>query len=415
MHVDSRHEEKQLHASRPRVAYMPDSFHEVNGVAHTSRNFQAYAERHNLPFLCIRAGSRTLAWQQTEDLRILECRRSALSLPLEKDLYFDSLFLRYAPEISRELRAFRPDVLHITGPSELGMIGAWFAWKLKIPLAASWHTNLHEYAARRSSRLLSALPKEWGTASEKWIEDSTLRATARFYQFARVLFAPNTELCELLSNATSKQCRLMPRGVDTTQFTPAHRTRPELTEPDHDGKIVLGYAGRLSIEKNVALLARVQQTLQQRGFNQVRFVIVGHGDEETYLRQHLSNAEFTGVLRGEALVRAYANMDIFLFPSHTDTFGNVVLEALASGVPAIVTADGGPKYIVRDGETGFVTGDEGFADAVEKLLRNPAQLHSMRAAARAHALTTSWDAVFDRVYDAYEDILTPKKLHDIAN
>ena len=91
------------------------------------------------------------------------------------------------------------------------------------------------------------------------------------------------------------------------------------------------------------------------GVGGVRFLIVGHGSEEAALRRELHEAEFAGVLRGEALAQAYANMDVLVFPSHTDTFGNVVLEALASGVPAVVTPDGGPKFIVRDGETGFVT------------------------------------------------------------
>jgi len=387
---------------RPRVAYMPDSFHEVNGVAHTSRNFQAYAERHNLPFLCIRAGNRKISWQQQSQLHVLECRRSSFSLKLEKDLYFDLLYMRYASEISRQLKRFRPDILHITGPSELGMLGAYFAWKLKIPLAASWHTNVHEYAARRSTRMLSPLPKAWGAAAEKWIEDGTLALTAHFYRMAGVLFAPNQELCDLLSGATGKPCRLMQRGVDTVAFSPERRTRPE-----NDGSIILGYAGRLSVEKNVALLVEIEKSLLQRGFTNVRFMIVGHGGEEAWLRQHLKSAEFTGVLRGEALQRAYANMDIFLFPSHTDTFGNVVLEALACGVPAIVTPDGGPKFIVRDGETGFVAQDEDFVDAVELLLRNPDRVAAMRHAAREYAQTCSWDAVFDRVYSAYEQIRLP--------
>jgi phosphatidylinositol alpha 1,6-mannosyltransferase len=106
-------------------------------------------------------------------------------------------------------------------------------------------------------------------------------------------------------------------------------------------------------------------------------------------------------LRGEKLAESYANMDIFVFPSHTDTFGNVVLEALASGVPAIVTPNGGPKYIVRDGETGFVAEDAGFSAAIAKLANDPAQLKKMRCAAREYALGCSWDAVFGRVYEAY--------------
>jgi glycosyltransferase involved in cell wall biosynthesis len=188
----------------------------------------------------------------------------------------------------------------------------------------------------------------------------------------------------------------MQRGVDTKLFSPAHRTRP-----DGDRTVVLGYVGRLSVEKNVALLARVERGLAEMGVTGVRFLIVGHGSEETALRRELAQAEFTGVLRGAALAEAYANMDVLVFPSHTDTFGNVVLEALASGVPAVVTVGGGPKYIVRDQDTGFVTEDDHFADAIAELVRDRARLDGMRLRAREYALGCSWDAVFDRVYAGY--------------
>ena len=112
---------------------------------------------------------------------------------------------------------------------------------------------------------------------------------------------------------------------------------------------------------------------------------------------------FTGVLRGEALARAYANMDVFVFPSKTDTYGNVVLEALASGVPAVVTDGGGPRFIVRPGETGFVARNlEEFCASIQNLAMRPAQRESMRAAARTQAMTASWDAVFESVYAGYE-------------
>lgn len=380
----------------PRIAYFPDSFHEVNGVAHTSRHFQAYAERHGLPFLCVRAGGRAEPYLQQGELRSLEHPRSWASIRLEKDLYFDPFYLRHMQGILQQLRQFQPDAIHITGPSELGILGAWFAHQLRIPLAASWHTNVHEYAARRSAKLLHMLPKNQSIAAERWIESTTLSATARFYRLARILFAPNQELCDLLHQKTGKPCHLMQRGVDTELFSPVHRTRPGT-----DRNFVLGYVGRLSVEKNVALLARVQQSLAAAGLKNFRFLIIGHGGEEAWLRQHLPGAEIAGVLRGADLSRAYANMDLLVFPSHTDTFGNVVLEALASGVPAIVTPSGGPKYIVRDGSTGFIADDDGFAAAVEQMLCHP-QLHEqMRMAARAYALTCSWDAVFERVYAAY--------------
>ena len=115
----------------------------------------------------------------------------------------------------------------------------------------------------------------------------------------------------------------------------------------------------------------------------------------------MPRATFTGVLRGQALAEAYANMDLFLFPSHTDTFGNVVLEAMASGVPAVVTPDGGPCHLVREGATGRITGDDGFTAAVLEAIADAGAHAAMSRAARAHALGASWDAVFEGVYAGY--------------
>jgi glycosyltransferase involved in cell wall biosynthesis len=315
---------------------------------------------------------------------------------MEKDLQFDPLFWRHAEEISEQLLAFGPDVIHITGPSELGIFGAYYAWKHGIRLAASWHTNLHEYSARRLEWLTRRLPGDAGAWVERGVEARALAAITRFYKLASVLYAPNEELCGMLERGTGKPCHLMQRGVDTGLFTPKRRTRGE-----SDSGFVLGYVGRLSIEKNVELLIRIERELAAIGVEGVRFSIIGHGAEEEGLRRELRAAHFAGVLRGEALAAGYADMDALVFPSHTDTFGNVVLEALASGVPAVVTPDGGPKFIVRDGETGFVVPDEGFARAIAMLARDRERLSKMRRAARAYAMGCSWDAVFARVYGAY--------------
>jgi len=379
----------------PRVAYFPDSFHEVNGVAHTSRNFVAFAQRRDLPFLCVRASGakpRRYLLEDDGNLQTLELPRSRVSIQMEQDLYFDPLFFRYSNLISRTVRAFAPDVIHVTGPSELGIFGAYFAWKLGIPLAASWHTNVHEYAARRLAWLTAKLHPQ----IDRSIEAGALNATARFYGLAKVLFAPNDELCRMLEAATHRPCHLMQRGVDTVLFSPAHRTRPA-----DDPTLVLGFVGRLSVEKNVALLPVIARELAALTQRPIRFLIIGHGAEEQALKAALPNADFAGVLRGQELANAYANMDLLVFPSHTDTFGNVVLEALASGVPAIVTPDGGPKYIVRDGETGHIVEDAGFAQSIAALSNDPERLARMRTDSRAYAETCTWDAVFDRVYAAY--------------
>jgi glycosyltransferase involved in cell wall biosynthesis len=397
------HHERNGHGpldEAPRVAYFPDSFHEVNGVAHTSRNFEAFARRRGLPFLCVRAGDREQKLTQDGNVWTLELPRGFLSFALEKDLRFDPAFVRHLPQIEEALARFEPDLIHITGPSEVGMLGAALAHTRDLPLAASWHTNVHEYAARRSQHLLHLLPRWQADMAGQKIEDASLAIAAKFYSIADVLFAPNRELCDMLERTTRRPCFLMPRGVEAELFHPRNRARST-----GDGVYVLGFVGRLSVEKNVALLATVQQELEHMEVTNFRFMIVGHGAEEQWLREHLQRAEFTGVLSGKALAVAYANMDLFVFPSHTDTFGNVVLEALASGVPAIVTPEGGPKTIVRDGETGRVVSDEQFATAIAELLGDEEKLESMRAAARDYAGRASWDSVFEGVYRGYKTAL----------
>ncbi len=384
--------------SAPRVAYFPDSFHEVNGVAHTSRHFETFARRRNLPFLCVRAGNRLQALVEDGNVWTLELPRSFLSFPLEKDLRLDPAYLRHLPLISDVLERFQPDLIHVTGPSEMGLLGAYLAHRMHVPLVASWHTNVHEYAARRAVWLLRLLPRCHSAAASQKIESLALAIAAWFYRKAKVLFAPNPELSALLERSTGRSCFLMPRGVDAELFHPSKRTRA-LDDPLR----ILGFVGRLSVEKNIGLLVQIEHDLiQNQEKSKERFVIVGHGGDEAWLRERLPNAEFTGVLRGEDLSRAYANMDLFVFPSHTDTFGNVVLEALASGVPAIVTPDGGPCTIVRDGETGRIVSDDQFTSAITEILADPALHAKMRQAARAYALTASWDSVFDGVYAAYQ-------------
>ena len=375
----------------PRVAFFADSFHEVNGVALTSRQLDSYARRRDLPFLSVHAGPQNRSWTDGS-VTTLEIRRSRAKFPVETDLYFDPLFWRNYFVIEQALESFKPDVIHLTGPSDLGMLAAYCAHSKGIPLVASWHTNLHEFASRRLHSMLSFIPNRFRDYAAALTERGTLDGVALFYRIARVLLAPNPDLIRMLEAKTGKKTFLMRRGVDTTIFNPAKRFR-------QDGTFVLGFVGRLQPEKNVRLLVEVEKLLAEENH---RFLIIGDGPERPYLEKNLRRAEFTGTLKGEALSEAYANMDLFLFPSRTDTYGNVVQEALASGVPAIVTNQGGPQYIVNNGVTGIVArSDEHYVRCVHDLVTDLARHQQMRKAARSAALEASWDKVFDNVYRAY--------------
>jgi len=378
-----------------RVAFFPCAYDEIDGVANTSRQFEAFALRRDLPFLVVHGGLANQT-QQVGSVQRITRRRGRFGFPLDKKHDFDLAFWRHLNAVEAAVREFEPDILHITGPSDLGQLGVAIAHRLRIPLAASWHTNVHEYAEQRAASLLAVLPRKVRTKLGELIRQGSLMATMRYYHIAQLLFAPNRELIELMEKGTGKPCYPMGRGVDTSLFDPAKRQRDDKT-------FVIGYVGRLTVEKNIRLLAELEHALVENSLTDFRFLIVGQGAEEGWLKARMRHADFTGVLRGEELARAYANMDVLAFPSRTDAFGNVVLEALASGVPAVVTDGGGPKFIIRQGETGFVARNlHDFVAKISHLAAHPAQLQMMRAAARAHASTASWDAVFESVYGSYE-------------
>ena len=380
----------------PRVAFFTDSFHEVNGVAHTSRHFDAFVRRRGLPFLNIHAGPRTTL-HRDGPVWTLELERGRVGFALEHDMSFDLLLLRHRHVVAKALKEFGAELIHITGPSDIGILGAYLAWEAGLPLVASWHTNLHEFGARRLALKLGLLPPRVRDSVAKFVErEIILRACTRFYRLARVILAPNLELVEMLRRETDKPTYLMQRGVDTVLFSPDKRRRC-------DGVLTVGYVGRLSPEKSVRALRDVEQALLGAGLTNFRILVVGEGHERRWLEDNLSRVEFTGVLTGEALATAYADMDIFAFPSHTDTFGNVIQEALASGVPVVVTASGGPKYLVNHGVTGLVgeTTDE-FLNGVVNLATNADLLDCMRTKAREFALCRYWDRIFEHVYESYE-------------
>jgi phosphatidylinositol alpha 1,6-mannosyltransferase len=409
-----------------RVALFADSFDEANGVATLSREFAAFAEARQLPFCCVRAGTaaraicpdsstppsatpltppRTTAHSGPLATTLpapmplptaattLELKRGWASFPLDKDLYCDPLLSRYRNWIIDRLTAFRPDLIHITGPGDFGVLGFWVAHSLRIPLVASWHTNLHEYAAKRIQETLSFLPRRWRTGIARGAEELTLNAAMRFYRLPHFVLAPNPEMVEQLRRRTGHPAFLMAHGVDSTRFTPARRTKIK-------GPFTIGYVGRLTPEKNVEWFRELERSLLAAGERNFRLLLVGDGSEREWLKANLQFAELPGILRGDSVAAAYADMDVFVFPSRTDTFGLVLLEAMASGVPVVVSPETGARVEVPDGIAGFLSED--FAASVLRLMRDPALRQRMAAEARRFACSKSWAAVFEELDRTYE-------------
>ena len=387
---------------RPRVAFFSDSYHEVNGVALTSRQFDAFARRQDIPFLNVHVGPET-RYEQAGNVATLELRRGRLKFRVERDMSFDVNFLRHRALAAETVRDFGADLIHITGPSDCGILGVFTALRLGLPLVASWHTNLHEFAGRRLRKLLHRAPAGVAGALGDRAEAASLALCAWYYRHARVILAPNRELMDLMQRLTRRPVFPMRRGVDTQTFSPEFRRRD-------DAAFVIGFVGRVTPEKSVRFLKQIEDHLLAAGHRDFRFLVVGDGSELGWLRENLQHGEFPGVLKGEDLSRAYAGMDLFVFPSHTDTFGNVVQEAMASGVPSIVTASGGPKFLVQSGETGFVAADDAsFLQLVTDMIRDREMHERMCLLSRERALALSWDSVFEEVFHAYGHCLAPRQ------
>lgn len=384
-----------------RVAFFADSFHEVNGVALTSRMLENHAREHGYPFLSVHAGPET-SCRDFGSVRRVELAVGGWSVWLERDLRFDVFCARHKKLLLDELERFRPDVVHVTGPSHLGLLGLWASRRLDVPLVASWHTNIHEYTGRRLRQCLSGLPEGLAAFAGRSAEALTLSFALRFFGYAQHTLAPNPELTVMLESATRRPSELMKRGVDTELFHPSKRRRD-------DCLVRIGYAGRLSPEKGVRWFKTVERELERQGITDYEFWIAGHGNEEDWLLRNLLRKQMPGVLKGEALARFYADLDLFAFPSETDTYGNAIQEAMASGAPCVVTAGGGPKYLVRQEINGLVAFDEpSFALACVRLVRENDTRARMAQWARQAAENATWDKVFEGVYRVYASCVSTR-------
>ncbi len=363
-------------------------------MATLSRHLAAFAKANGYPLLVVRGGE-SAGLTRDGSVETLVLKRGAAAFPLDKSLYFDPLLSRHKQLVIDQIHAFKPDLLHITGPGDLGFMGALVAHVLHLPWVASWHTNLHEYLSRRLLRALEILPRKLREDAASAAERHSLRGLLRFYRMARFVLAPNQTAVDLLHARTKRPAFLMLHGADLDGFHPARNVESA------DRPFCIGYVGRLTTEKNVRSFVDLEQKLLAAGESNFRFLLVGEGGQERWLRKNLRKAELPGVLRGEQLAAAYRRMDAFVFPSLTDTYGLVILEAMASGVPVILAPETGRRVGVENGVSGFLSED--FAHSLQQLLHNPDKLESMRKAARQFAVNNSWQRVFQQLYQTYSE------------
>jgi glycosyltransferase involved in cell wall biosynthesis len=308
----------------------------------------------------------------------------------------------YLPRLRRYLRQARldrTDVIHLTTPGPIGLAGMRVARRLGIPMVGSFHTDLAAYTRILSgSRGLERLMRDF----MKWPYGRCARVLVPS-DATRRLLEPGADI----DGPASRRVAIWQRGVDCEHFHPERRSAGlrEQWRVSRGTPAVL-YVGRVSKEKGLDLLPGVQERLRQWGVRH-RFVIVGSGPMLPELKARMPDAVFTGSLDRDNVAVAFASADVFLFPSRTDTAGNVVLEAQASGVPVLVSEAGGPRENMSDGETGLVVGGAdavAWASALRDLLGDEGRLGAMARGARAYGQVRSWEAALEPLYRTYREL-----------
>ncbi len=371
---------------RPRVALVADGIGTMHGVTHTLQQIRARGVRG--------FDVEVIGTDADVDRRLSAV--AEIDIPFYQGM---KIGIPTVPAIVDALAEGRYDIVHVCSPGPAGL-GAWLLGRvLELPLVGSYHTELGAYAALRTGQAQLEALTYWGLST--------------FYGACDVVLSPSQasdgRLAELGIDAD--RIRRWDRGVDLGRFDPAHRTEKLLP-----GEINVLYVGRLSKEKGVDLLAEAFLEARRRD-PRLHLVLAGAGPEQDQLRAHLGeHATFLGWLTGDDLPRAYASADAFLFASQTETFGQVILEAQASGLPVIAVDQGGPSYLIDHAETGLLTPPDAgaLADALISVTGTPMLRERLRRGALAGVRGRSWEASLDRLAAAYRVALAGRDAHRLA-
>ncbi|GAA1039581.1 glycosyltransferase family 1 protein [Streptomyces sp. TR1341] len=292
--------------------------------------------------------------------------------------------------LAAALVTHRPDVVHLASPFVLGVRGMAAAARLGLPAVAVYQTDLAGYARTYMGA---------GEAAA-WRRIRSVHAAAD-----RTLAPSSAALGDLETHGVPR-VRLWPRGVDTVRFRPDRRDEELRRELAPNGELIVGYVGRLAPEKHVELLAGVC------ALDGVRLVVVGDGPSHAHLTEALPGAVFLGRRTGDDLARIFASLDVFAHTGPFETFCQTVQEAMASGVPVVAPAVGGPLDLVDHGRTGLLVPPrdaEAVQGAVRSLAEDPARRIAFGAAARTLVEGRTWAAVGDRLIGHYEDVLAGRR------
>lgn len=305
---------------------------------------------------------------------------------------------RFPEDAKKHLKAFKPDLIHLATPDVLGIKALRWAEKNNIPLVSSYHTHFSSYL--KYYRLSIFVPFLWQFLS--W-----------FYSKCRQVYVPSASMAAILvSKKIDADLKIWERGINSKLFHPDKKSiewRRQQGFKEDD--IVITFVSRLVWEKNLRIFADVVNRLKEK-YSSVKAMVVGEGPAREEMMELLPEAVFTGFLEGEELATAYASSDIFFFPSNTETFGNVTLEAMASGLPAVVANATGSKSLVNHGKNGFrapVDNSDKFFTLIEKLVVDPELRERMAKASLEESRKYSWDSINGKLLGYYKEVLEVQK------
>jgi glycosyltransferase involved in cell wall biosynthesis len=383
-----------LRVEDQRLCLFTDTLLEINGVAHTIRTMGG------------------IATEKKRHFRVASSLSEDAEVPPYADQYpaIASFDLPEYPELKLNFPSFldvlhsvetqRFDAVHISTPGIMGLIGLAVGRMMKVPVVGTYHTDIPRYAATLTG------DDHIGELAWKYIR--------WFCDRLDILIVPSHATARYLAGQglDPDRMRVLIRGVDSGRFHPGKRDPSVWERIDLDGGPKLLYVGRVSKEKNIDVLVKAFDQVRER-IPEARLVIVGDGPyrQELEAANADSSVRFPGYTRGEDLARLYASSDLFVFPSRTDTLGNVVMEAQASGLPAVVSDEGGPQELVETGTTGVVTScldpDE-LARELVALLQNPDRMRNMGSAGRERMVGRTPESFFDAFWKLHLDLVSPE-------
>jgi len=372
-----------------RIALFTEAFlPKTDGVVHTLCHLLDYLARHGHSSILFAPSGGPLRYAQTPVIGL-----TAVPFPLYPELKL----VPPTVDVSRHLCAFGPDLIHVFSPVSLGVAGLRHARQLGIPVAASYQTDLPGFAARWGLGFFSE--PLWSYL--RWVHDQ-----------ADLNFCPSRFTLQELRQRGFRNLRVWARGVDTNHFHPRHASaewRARLTEGHPEAPLIVTVS-RLAPEKRLTMLRPVIEALPG-----ARLAIIGDGPTRWLLESQFAGTPtfFTGYLKGADLAAAYASADIFVLTGANETFGNVVLEAMASGLPVVAPDTGGQVDHVQHEVNGLIYAAEdnhALVAAVARLVADPPLARRLGAAGRVYAEGQRWDPILDDLIRGWQEIIPPAKL-----